>query len=77
MNQAETYFQDLTPLNHASQVDATHGVVPVHMARLMMQARGLVPMWRHVGLSRADCCCTQTCHMSCDAWVPVVPKQVT
>jgi hypothetical protein len=54
MNRVETYFQDLVPLSHARQVGVTHeGVMPVHMARLMGQARGLVPMWRHVGLNRA------------------------
>jgi hypothetical protein len=36
MNQAETYFQDLAPLSHASQVGATHErVAPVHIAQLM------------------------------------------
>jgi hypothetical protein len=54
MNQVQHYFQDLVALSHASQIDATHEeVVSVHMVRLMAQARGLVLMWHHVGLSRA------------------------
>jgi hypothetical protein len=54
MDRVETYFQDLTPLSHASQVGVTFDeVMPVHIARLMGQACGLVPTWRQVGLSRA------------------------
>jgi hypothetical protein len=53
MNRAETYFQYLTSLSSVSPVGTTHeGVVPVHMARLMPQARELVLTWCHVGPSR-------------------------
>jgi hypothetical protein len=43
LNRAKTYLQDLAPLSCTSPVDMW----------LMGQVRGLVPMWRHVGLSRA------------------------
>jgi hypothetical protein len=54
MNRVKTYSQDLTFFGRASPVGATHeGIAPCALVRLMRQARGLVPMWRHVGLSRA------------------------
>jgi hypothetical protein len=54
INPTETYFQHLAPLSHVSSVGVTHeGVVPFALARVMGQARGLVPMWHHVGCSRA------------------------
>jgi hypothetical protein len=55
MNRPQTYFQDLVYLSCVSPVDATYeGVTPCALARLMGQPHGLVPMWRHVGLSRVN-----------------------
>jgi Zn-dependent protease len=70
MNQAETYFQDLAPLSHASSVGATdEGVMLVHMARLMGHACGLMPMWCHSCLSRASPFgMTQSCRLLWHNW---------
>jgi hypothetical protein len=54
MNHTETYSQDLILLDHVSPVDVAHeDITSCALVRLMGQTRGLVPMWRHVGLSRA------------------------
>jgi hypothetical protein len=85
MDRVETYFQDLTPLSHASQVGVTFDeVMPVHIARLMGQACGLVPTWHDVAPGWPESCQAYWCdlvapttvarltgHIPYDTWVLV------